>query len=216
MLISHKYKYIFIKTKKSGGSSIQKVLLDNFFDESIDLACRWSRAYNKEHHPDIPNCYGHSTAMEIIGITGPEKFKEYTKIVNVRHPGERMISEYYWQQRRKDFRWNNFSEWIRSRRPFGTQNWPVMCLYDVGFDLHAREIELHADHIIYFENLEKGIGEMCRILGGDVPESIPHLLGNVRKDYTPWYEFMTEEDKNYIRKAFFIELQIHEKLGYEF
>lgn len=216
MLISHKYKYIFIKTKKTAGSSTQKILLDNFIDEKTDVICRWSPQYNREHNPEIPNCYGHSTAMEILDMIGEEKFNEYTKIVNVRHPGERMISEYYWQQRKKDFIWNNFSEWIRSRRPHVTQNWPVMCLYDVDQNNMVKKAVLKAEHIVYFEHLHEGIGEMCQILGGDVLDEIPHLLGNVRKDYTPWHQFMTEEDKEYIRKTFWIELAVHKKLGYEF
>ena len=80
MIISHKYKFIYIKNPKSGSTSIEKYL------KNIDPDCI---STNEDIKP-----YGHETYEEIKELLSKEIFDNYFKFTFFRNPINWFISQF--------------------------------------------------------------------------------------------------------------------------
>ena len=99
MIISHKYKFIFIKTQKTAGTSIEVTLspylgLDDiatpiFPKELGHIARNYSN--EKSNGPDF---YNHISAMEILDIIPKDIFASYYKFCVEREPVDKCLSHY--------------------------------------------------------------------------------------------------------------------------
>lgn len=206
MIISHEYKYIYIKTLKTAGTTTHRLLEDYLINHDKDIICRGSRNNN----PNINNCYSHSTVNETRQIIGDEIFFKYLIIFNLRNPFERLISQYYWKkEKQKRFNFDNFNDWIRSNDSLKLQNYKI--LQNI-LDLKRRE-DLF---VIYFEDLKSNFMQLFELFGKEMPNNIPHLLGGIRGDNRNWNNIISDSDIEYIKNKFKREFDLHERLGYEF
>ena len=80
MIISHKYKFIYIRIPKTGSTSVEQFLI------SIDPDCIRS----DETTPP----YGHHTASQLKRIVGDEVWSEYFTFTFVRNPYDWIASQY--------------------------------------------------------------------------------------------------------------------------
>ena len=100
MLISHSHKFIFIKTKKTGGSTIENVIVNNFFDPSIDVCTgsmidgtpRSNIGPKKPNEPD-----GHKPWFMVKDYVTPEQWTNYHKFTIERNPWDKVVSEFFWR-----------------------------------------------------------------------------------------------------------------------
>lgn len=100
MLISHKHKFIFIKTKKTAGSTIENMIVNNFFDPSVDI-CTGSKidgtprvniGAKKPGEPD-----GHKPWDLVKNYVTPVEWTNYYKFTVERNPWDKVVSEFYWR-----------------------------------------------------------------------------------------------------------------------
>ena len=100
MLISHSHKFIFSKTKKTAGSTIENLIVNNFFDPSIDI-CTGSKidgtprsniGPKKPNEPD-----GHKPWFMVKDYVTPEQWTNYHKFTIERNPWDKVVSEFYWR-----------------------------------------------------------------------------------------------------------------------
>lgn len=96
MIISHKYKFVFIHIHKCAGTSITKALLPHLDKNDLVLGCtpeleKLSREYEKK---GLIN--KHSSAAEVYKFLGKEKWKEYFTFSFVRNPYDLILSKYTW------------------------------------------------------------------------------------------------------------------------
>ncbi|MGK5094315.1 sulfotransferase family 2 domain-containing protein [Deltaproteobacteria bacterium TL4] len=84
MLISHKYKVIFVHIQRTGGNSIQKAFRE--FDPNLLESI--STASSKK-------LIRHSSILDIKAALDDEIFKNYTKFCVVRNPYDRILSWYF-------------------------------------------------------------------------------------------------------------------------
>lgn len=126
MIVSHKHQYIFIKTRKTAGTSLEISLSGNcgpddiitplaLIDETIrsNLGHRGPQNYiieKKGFFNFIKSLFGiqsshynHSPAYEIEKKIGKEIFANYLKFCVVRNPWDRVVSLYYWRLKNPDF-----------------------------------------------------------------------------------------------------------------
>jgi hypothetical protein len=93
MIISNKHKFIFIKTKKTAGSSVEKFLWDHL-DKTNDI-CTGSIFDGTERiGPFIKN--GNHISASWVMNHYPNEWKNYFKFTIVRNPWDTMVSFYYW------------------------------------------------------------------------------------------------------------------------
>jgi hypothetical protein len=111
MIVSHKYKFIFFKTRKTAGTSIEISLSRYCGDDDIitpisdedekirsDLG-RGPQNYNINSETNI-KYYNHITAQEVINLLGKKTFDEYIKFCFERNPFDRALSWYFFQKKR--------------------------------------------------------------------------------------------------------------------
>lgn len=100
MLISHSNKFIFVKTKKTAGSTIESFIVDNFFDPQQDI-CTGSKIDDTprigigkkiRNEPD-----GHKPWNMIRNFVGEDVWNSYYKFTVERNPWEKVVSEFYWK-----------------------------------------------------------------------------------------------------------------------
>ena len=103
MLISHSNKFIFVKTKKTAGSTIESLIVDNFFDPEQDI-CTGSKIDGTprigigEKRPNEPD--GHKPWNMIRSFVGKDVWNSYHKFTVERNPWVKVVSEFYWKQDR--------------------------------------------------------------------------------------------------------------------
>ena len=107
MLVSHSHKFIFLKTKKTGGSTIEKIVFNNFFDPRIDI-CTGSRT-DGVPKVNIKSGSGHIGWANIKSHVTDDQWKSYYKFTIERNPWDKVVSQYYWKTKNKP---QDFSDWL--------------------------------------------------------------------------------------------------------
>ena len=122
MIVSHKYRFIFLKTAKTAGTSIE-IAISKFLgdqdiitpisapDETIrrDLGYRGPQNYRvplRQHSPvELTRAiflgrrkkfYNHMPAHEVRDMIGEQTWSDYYKFCFERNPFDRVISLYFW------------------------------------------------------------------------------------------------------------------------
>jgi|TARA_B110000908_G_scaffold99018_1_gene116958 hypothetical protein len=96
MIISHKHKFIFVKTRKTAGSSIEKYLYNYLGPDDI---CTGSEADNTPRL-NTAETNGHRS-HEWISNNYLEEWKHYFKFAVDRNPWDKLVSAYYFYKQRK-------------------------------------------------------------------------------------------------------------------
>ena len=182
MLVSHKYKFIYIKSGKTAGTSTEVYLQKACFQtlgpikepsEEIvnDDGIVGMRAANAK--TEARQFYNHMTAADIQREI-PELFEKYLKICNVRNPFDILVSR-YWHvldaQKRDEMQHANlekikgdFAEFCWSRPNFN----PLV----QSISIDGKNV---IDFFIRYEQLEKDIETLTKKLGIRENIEIPKL-----------------------------------------
>jgi hypothetical protein len=177
MIVSHKYRFIFLRTEKTASSSLLKVLQNVLDDDDLQANMqrpKWAR-YSPIHHGALkhhfPQWFGlhtHATARQVRDVLGRKIFDSYYKFAVERNPWDRQVSLYAHRRWKKGKPADQFDRDMRSPIYRNTQyvrlnNWSI---YAIGKDIVA-------DRIIPYERLHEGIDELATTLGipslGDMP-----------------------------------------------
>ena len=209
VLISHIYKFIYLKNYKVAGSSIE-----SFFGQyCIDPAKRSQYSFKDKQDEQISS-YGilghrlggqntiwhnHKSAKEIYSALGPDIFNEYYKFCVVRNPYDLMVSSYHWQKTPKSFK-TYCSEYNISNN-----NLDRILIDDVPI----------CQYYIRYENLITDVLKVLKDLGVTDYNinDIPHHKSSSRTHDKSYREYYDEETKEIVRKIFQREIEM---FGYEF
>jgi hypothetical protein len=232
LIISHKYKFIFIKTNKTAGTSIEIALSKICGDE--DVITKFSVADEKvrsqlgylgpqNYHVDrsrydIRDWFRfifnikrreftkHMSARDIKRYVGEEIWNSYYKFCVERNPWDRMISNYYWRRgEHRSEKLQGMSEFLESDGPKRLQR--------RGINLYTIDGEVVVDKICRFESLADELEEVR--VRCNIPEKLvlPNAKGSFRKDRRNYKDILTSEQAEKIRKLSSREIAL---LGYEY
>tara|TARA_Y100000034_G_scaffold58385_1_gene71175 strand:- start:58 stop:960 length:903 start_codon:yes stop_codon:yes gene_type:complete len=117
MIISHKHKFIFLKTIKTAGTSIQVALREHCGKEDIITGKDIEKNINK-----IPKVTGTTSFLHHEHVylhfvkkwLGPEIWNNYFKFAFIRNPFDLAISKYYWDYKKRPGKFINLKEHVRS------------------------------------------------------------------------------------------------------
>ncbi|MCF8055254.1 MAG: sulfotransferase family protein [Desulfocapsa sp.] len=196
MILSHRYKFIFIHIGKTGGTSIAKTLCQ-LIDSDLE-----ETKYNKEiinsignndnhglhiDHTGNLNCK-HVAANDLKKIIGDEIWQEYFIFSFVRNPYDRLLSMYSMFTQYKEFKnhpWNNYPSFqsflnsIVSGETIIGDNPYHRCLT-------GDNDKLLVDFIGKFESLQESFNEVCSTIG--LPQTeLPHETSSTHKPYRNYY-----------------------------
>jgi hypothetical protein len=106
MLCSHNKRFIYLKTQKTAGTSIEIFfqrfcLPDGRFVESHSVEETITEAgivgSRLEGRKNTDNFYNHMNAEDVKRKLGAEVFESYFKFCVVRNPYDKMVSKFWWQ-----------------------------------------------------------------------------------------------------------------------
>ena len=214
MLISHSHKFIFVKTKKTAGSSIEHYIVHNCFDPQKDL-CTGSKQDGTPRIGDFsPGAAdGHRSASEIKILVGPPVWKEYYTFAVERNPWEKVVSEFYWKSNLRD---NALLTDEQNFENFVDNVLGKMYALPTGWPLYTSKDKIIVDEIIQYNDLSESFVSLFQDkFNINVPkekfEGTKKKSGRRKKHYTELYV-----NKEYIDKIANLFSDEIKYFGYKF
>jgi len=229
MILSHKYKFIFIKTAKTAGTSIEVFLSRHCGPEDIltpitpAIEGHQPRNYEGFINP-IPELlerpgkffsalrdsiisrekfYRHMPASEVRKRVPAEVWNSYFKFCVERNPWDKVLSHYHMHAAREGGSLSLDEYLARGRFPINYFRYT-----------DRTGIKVIVDRIVRYENLMAELGEVFSQL--NIP--FDGTLGvaaksEYRTDRGPYRQVFNDEQRRIVEKAFAKEIALH---GYQF
>lgn len=230
MIISHKYKYIFLKTNKTAGTSVEIALSKSCGKDDIitrispeDEVTRTKLGGRGPQNVDAPyreyglhdwarllirrrpklRYFNHMKAPQVKGLIGDEIWNSYFKFCFERNPWDRLVSLYFF--RHPSGSGPSLTEFIESDEP--------LTLKQRGFDLYSIDGKVAVDKVCRFESINEEMETVRTQLG--IPEELelPRAKSHFRKDKRRYQDILNEEQREKVADLFRDEI---DHLGYEF
>jgi hypothetical protein len=202
-VVSHTYRFIFLKTRKTAGTSIEQWLAPHvqrgdmiatatessplpvpFWStpNTVTSLARPERKFKKFVHrmsgfPPAMALRQHMAAPEVRKAVGEEVWRSYTKICVERDPWDKAISLWRWRQKRFDVEigLDAFLDLVEG--PSGS----TMAHDFSNLSIYTIDGEIAVDRVLRFERLAEDLEDICRTLGlPAVAADLPRAKGNVR------------------------------------
>jgi hypothetical protein len=230
MILSHKHKFIFLKTKNTAGTSLELALSTLCGDEDvitplseIDERHRsdgrgaqnwrqhswwqsprpfWKRRMLKVAAQDY-GFYNHMTAAAAKAlINDDDVWRSYFKFAFERNPWDRQVSYYHYCYREAQTQ-PSFDHFVNTDRRARLNNYEI---YSIGGTVAV-------DFIGRYEALEDDLKRVLSKIGVDSDLSLSRAKGSIRRDQRPYREYYTPQTKRLIGEWYGREAAL---LGYEF
>jgi hypothetical protein len=236
VIVSHRHRFIFIKTRKTAGTSIEIVLsrycgpddiltTDSTEDERLRQEIGGVGPQNHtgpiyRHEPkDIarillrrrperrPLYWRHMGAHHLRRLLGPEIWDSYYKFAFERNPWDKVVSAYYWRHRKS---------LDASGDPpitFGEYVRKGKKLINVdGYEQYSIGDKVAVDLVGKFEALQSDLTQALDTIGIDYDGWMPSTKSATRK-IRSYREFYGDEERELVAGYFHREIEL---LGYEF
>ena len=228
MIISHKHKFIFLKTRKTAGTSVEFALralcgpddiitpLDD--DEDIEMGLpSQNYAYNPQFlsrdwlywfrnrlkDSSAPkNFYNHIPGWRVRRRIGEEVWNGYFKFCFERNPWDREVSLHFFRRGQSGFAdgFDGHLETLKQRR---LRNW----------EIYTDKDRAAVDFIGRYENLEQDLRLALQKCGVDWAGELPRAKGKFRTDKRHYREFYNGQSRALVASTYRREI---EYFGYEF
>lgn len=219
MLLSNEHRFIFVKTRKTAGTSVEislsrymrdpKDIITTITPEDEGQRSMFDVVPRNWEGPNGERWYqNHMTAVEIAELQ-PERFPEYTTWTIERNPWSKCVSMFHWL---KEYRsWApgedelklGFTGWLLSERADMPLNW-----------WHYTESDhLVVDHVLRYEDLRHELTVLCEKTGIPWDGWLPLAKGHFRPPGVPYSAYYNDETRAYVAHIFRMEIQ---KWGYEY
>lgn len=228
MIVSHKHRFVFLKSRKTGGTSMELAL--SAICGETDIITGLHERHEKErreigglgprntgvpirrHRLEDWNLirqgrgrrafWEHVNAREAKSWLPPAVWRDYHKFAVERNPWDRAISLYWWRLRDHHDR-PSMLEFVQTVEQRAISN----------LEFYAIDGEVVVDQVLRYEQLADEIARMCRRIGFDGTVELPHAKSGTRKDRRPYQEVLGPEEREVIAERCSREIDL---LGYEF
>lgn len=226
MIISHTHKFIFVKSLKTAGTSIEAALSNQCGGDDV-VTPLGNYEFNRDetgawvHKAMNPGRYEqHDTAATIRASLSADRWNSYFKFSIARNPWDRALSYFFWDRRQDktlkpekklihalgvpfdDFTpvKAKFAEFVRERT---LENNDAFYVDGDG---------LCVDFVVRYEQLNDDFDELCRRVG--VPRlDIPRLKTGIRKDKRPYWDYYDDDTRDIVGELHRNDLRL---FGYQF
>lgn len=224
MIVSHRYRFIFLKTAKTAGTSIE-LALSRFLgpddiitpvsaeDESLrkQLGGIGPQNYQQPHNASKhwlnrlrqtfskQAFYNHMPAAEVRALVGEHIWGTYFRFCVERNPFERAVSLYYWCCRKGPR--PPISQFLQSPR--------IQLLTQRGIQIYmSGSGQMLVDRILRYENLAAELETVRMRLGLPEPLLLPNAKGGLRPAQQHYSELLSSDDRRIIERQFCRELEL--------
>lgn len=225
MLLSHKKKFIYLKTKKTAGTSTEVLLQRWCVTEDISKKSAEELHYGDEQISEAGivgargsnasnyTFYNHMPAVRIIEHVGIDTWNEYFKFVNVRNPFTRAVSQLFW---RRPWLVNRAEVLVKKQAHDEREALPPLAQLRESFTQMLRETKRPAvekflltghplDFYIRYESLADDLAEVMRRLDLDLSDlkKLPNLkAGSWLQHYPDYRVLFTDESESLVRNMY--------------
>ncbi|MFT6153738.1 MAG: hypothetical protein ACJA1X_001083 [Bermanella sp.] len=210
MIISKRHKFIFIKTKKTAGTSLEIALSKICGPDDIitpisptDEATRQQLGYRGPQNHQIngkESFYNHIGADQIEQYVDAEMWNTYYKFCFERNPFDKVVSWFYWEHQQTNPK-PSITEFIESGHA-------SLVGGPGGYDLYTKNNQLVVDHVCRFENLQRELDNIEKHLNLPKIPPLPRAKSQFRIDKRPYQEILSDKDKDNISQIFKREIDM--------
>jgi Sulfotransferase family len=227
MIISHTHRFIFIKTNKTAGTSIEAALTSLCGEEDVITPFRaeneqyrsgrgpqnyridhklkpkrplWRRLLGRPErywHPSV-GYYEHMPAWRIRDYVGDDVWRGYYKFAFDRNPWDRQVSWYFYKTKAKRRR-PSFDRFMKSR-----------IAYVRNYELYAIDGAVAVDFVGRFESLSEDLASILETVGVETDLALPKTNVSESGDYRRYY---SPELRDQVAEWYRPEIEL---FGYEF
>jgi len=222
MLVSHTKKFIYLKTTKTAGTSVE-VFFERYCKPSVEVEAK------RHGHPEQVSAEGivgfrgvrkgdetwfnHMSGSSVKDQLGEQVWQSYFKFCVVRNPFDRLVSFWWMTGCPRDLIPLAASDFTVARELFCkwvmvTSEWP----YDRN--IYTIEGKPCVDDMIRYEALNDGIVRVCDKIGIEADlDRLPRLKAGARLRPEPYRDYYEPRARNRAEAFFAADLAL---LGYEF
>lgn len=230
MIVNHAYRFIFLKTRKTAGTSIEVALSPIAGPEDIvtpispkDEALRGPDHGPRNHRgrfnpfPELTvpgtditrtlrdairgrKFFNHMTAAQAKNRLPANIWDGYFKFCFVRNPWDRTVSMFHWENRGKN-------------RPRTWEEFLEHGEFRPDFGLYTLQGKLAVDFVGRYESLQDDLTRALKTIGFQEDIILPHAKGDFRKDPRGYREYYTPAQRDLIGEVFAPEIALFD---YEF
>ena len=217
MYLSHKYKFLFLRTPKTGSSSLSEFLVKNIDDPDA--------IYTEIDDTNIPGTidpaivdrnrpfkYFHFSLNDLIreGVITPGIIENYRCISVLRNPVDRQKSFYYFMKK-----WwaPNTVATLEEYKSFSPDGYSLRREYNTMLkqtDLLMYEGKLRGEFWLY-ENLDSHVNQFMKDIGVEIKHPMPQHKAGFRKDRSSEIQF-DDQVMNSLKSHFSLDFEIYESL----
>lgn len=202
MIISHKYRFIFVKTLKTAGTSIEVFLSQHCGPDDVLTPIL---PHVEPHRPrNHEGCFNHMPAAAIRDQVGPDVWRTYFKFCVERNPWDKTLS-YYHMTSAREGGGLSFEEYLRRGD------------FPLNFPKYTEPGEpgrVLVDRVLRYERLDRELGDVFNRLGIPFDGSLGvRAKSEYRTDRRPYREVFTRAQAALVGRVFEAERRLH---GYEF
>jgi hypothetical protein len=226
MIVSHEHRFIFLKTEKTAGTSIEIALSKICGAEDVitpvvaeDEVTRRRAGGRGPQNFMIPfGSYGardwgrlavrrrrarffhHASASFVRDHLDADCWRSYFKFSFERNPWDKVVSWYYWRHREEPR--PTLSEFVQSGAADRIR----------AFDVYSIDDRVAVDRVCRFERLDEELEQVARSIGLPALPELPHAKGGHRADRRSYRDALSPQDRERIARVYGREIAT---LGYE-
>jgi hypothetical protein len=199
VIVSHRHRFVFVKTRKTAGTSLEVYLSGVCGDDDIVTPIvphvEPHRARNHDGY------FNHMPAAAIRDRVGRAVWDGYVTFCVERNPWDKTLS-YYHMQRVREGGGLTFDDYLR------TGELPV------DFPQYTASGTVIVDRVLRYERLDAELADVFARVGVPFPGTLDvRAKSEYRTDRRPYQEVYTREQADIVRQAFAAEIA---HFGYEF
>lgn len=224
MIVSHKHKFIFLKTKKTAGTSIELALSKFCGSDDIitplleEEEMRIRGSYPEAQNYMIPwhqynfnnwkkfflegkraNFFNHMRGERVKQLIGERIWNSYFKFCFERNPWDKVISGYYYGYRdSEDDSKPTLSEYIQKGN----------LKYSSSHYIYTSKGKVIVDKVFLYENLDESLREISNYLNLPEPLELPKAKAGLRKDRRHYREILSESERDVIAQSYRREIKL--------
>jgi hypothetical protein len=219
VIVSHEHRLIFLKTRKTAGTSVEIALSDFAGPQDVitaldaeDEEIRRFRGGRGAQNDRLPlraygarkaakrllghgnRAYNHMPASEVRRMVGSAVWESYFKFAIERNPWDAIISQYHWRNRSVPReQWPTLTEYLKTR-------YPRLLAHNI--DIYSLRGTPAVDHLCRYESLEADLEQVRQAAGLPDGLQLPRAKGHTRTDRRPYRELYSDADRDKVARMF--------------
>jgi len=215
VLVSHLKKFIFVKTIKTAGTSVE-----SYFEQYCMPAGTWTQSHHRDEYigesgiigyrgkdKGASTFYNHMPASEIKQLIDTQVWQSYLKFTVVRNPYDKMISAYYFFRKRNDELADREACDIQDFRKWVSQSNGI-----IDKQIYTIDGKCVMDTYIRYENLHDDMKNICEKLGiAFNKDELPKFKSGYRNQNYSMSDFYDQKTAEKVARLYQFEI---DEFGY--